>query len=381
MPPTPMTTPSSPPPSYEFSPSSSRLREFLRSWTIDIHNRTVLFRVGNWIFTTYAFLAGTAFATGFGVGLWHASMVGLDPAQVGRIYLFVVVPAILVGLRAFSVMLEWRELFKRPLATLIKPGYMLHGGIAGATLAMIGVAHMTEIPFLRLLDGAALAQPLGEAIARLGCYVYGCCWGRPTESRFGVRYTSVESKVVRCAPHLHNVKIHPAQLYALVAYLALFVAFYAALPYITFDGMLVAMYCISHSVIRLTLEFFRQDDRGRLWGRLTHTNFYSLLMVIGGVVALFYGSTYGQMISLDLSRRFVHILSDASIMKWIVMYGLIFGAAYGVHYKKVGSWIQNPSGGMNPNVNELSMGAAARMEAQSCCGDEHAHEGHKHHHH
>ena len=41
--------------------------------------------------------------------------------------------AVLVGLRAFSVMLEWRELFRRPLATLVKPGYMLHGGIAGGT--------------------------------------------------------------------------------------------------------------------------------------------------------------------------------------------------------------------------------------------------------
>lgn len=357
--------------------SSSRLREFLRSWTLDFHNRTILFRLGNWIFTTYAFLAGTAFAVGFAVGLWHAAMVGLDPAQIGRIYLFIVVPAVLVGLRAFSIMLEWRELFRRPLATLIKPGYMLHGGVAGCVVAMFAVTELYGIPFLRLLDGAALAQPLGEAIARLGCYVYGCCWGRPTMSRFGVRYTSKDSKVVRCAPHLENVKIHPAQLYALVAYLVLFAAFYVALPYMAFDGMLMGIFCIAHSLIRMSLEFFRQDDRGKLWGKLTHTNLYSLLMIAGGVIALAYGSQYSARISLDLSHRLVHIFADWTTMKWILMYGLIFGCAYGVHYKKVGSWIQNPSGGMKPNVDELSMGAVARMEAQACCGDEH----HHHHHH
>jgi len=39
---------------------------------------------------------------------------------------------VFIGLRTFSIMLEWRELFRRPMATLLKPGYMLHGGLAGA---------------------------------------------------------------------------------------------------------------------------------------------------------------------------------------------------------------------------------------------------------
>lgn len=361
--------------SYDES-GGSRLGEWLRSWTLDFHNRTVLFRIGNWIFTTYAFLAGTAFAAGFSIGLWHASMAGLDVAQIAKVYLFIVVPAILVGLRSFSIMLEWRELFRRPLATLIKPGYMLHGGIAGAVIAFIAVSSMYDLPMLKLFDGAALAQPLGEAIARLGCYVYGCCWGRPTTSRFGVRYTSKDSKVVRCAPHLHGVKIHPAQLYALVAYAILFAVMVALLPVVPFDGALAGAYCIAHSLIRFSLEFFRQDDRGKLWGKLTHTNLYSTLMVLGGGAMLIYGSQYGDPNPLDVSHRFTSVIGNGSIMGWIAAYGLIFGAAYGVHYKKVGSWIQNPSGGMKPNVDELSMGAVARMEG-TCC--DHDHGDHRNH--
>jgi prolipoprotein diacylglyceryltransferase len=248
---------------------------------------------------------------------------------------------------------------------------MLHGGIAGGTIALLAISSMTGIPFLRLLDAPALSLPLGEAIARLGCYVYGCCWGRPTTSRFGVRYTSAESKVVRCAPHLHNVKIHPAQLYALVIYLAMFAAMYAALPYMPFDGALTAAYFIGHSAIRLSLEYFRQDDRGRLWGRLTHTNFYSFLAIAAGVVILVYGSSYSAHAPLDMSVRFVHVLSDAAVMPWVCMIGLVFGFAYGVHYKKVGSWITSPSGGMKPNVDELSMGAVSRMEAAHQCDHEH----------
>ncbi len=344
-------------------------RGFISTWILDFHNRTVLFRVGNWLFTTYAFLAGIAFATGFAVSLWYDSMVGMDVVYMAKLYLFLVVPAVLVGLRSFSIMLEWRELFRRPIATLIKPGYMLHGGVAGGVVGLYAVSVLSGVPLLRMMDAPAFAMPLGEAIARLGCFVYGCCWGRPTRSalgsRFGVRYTSKDSKVLRAAPHLENVKIHPAQLYALVVYLGLFAVFYVILPYLPFDGALAGIYLISHSVIRITLEYFRQDDRGRLWGKLTHTNLYSALMIMGGIACFYFGSTSGVAVSADMGIRLVHILGNSQIFPWIALYGLVFGFAYGVHYKKVGSWIQSPSGGMNPNVDELSMGAVSRMEAKA----------------
>jgi len=352
-----------------------RPMSLLRSWPLDFHNRTIFFRVGNWIFTTYAFLAAAAFSMGFAGSLWYDAMAGLDAVLIAKLYLFLVVPAVLVGLRSFSIMLEWRELFRRPLATIVKPGYMLHGGIAGGLIGLYAVSVIAGVPFLKILDAPALAMPLGEAIARLGCYVYGCCWGRPTESRFGVRYTSEHSKVVRCAPHLHNVKIHPAQLYALCIYLAMFAAMYAALPLMPFDGALTAIYFIGHSTIRISLEFFRQDDRGKLWGRLTHTNLYSLVMLGLGVAVLVYASQFSGHTNLALGVRLVHVMGDAQIAPWIAMYGLVFGFAYGVHYKKVGSWLSSPSGGMKPNVDELSMGAVSRMEAAD---HDHAHCDHDH---
>ena len=335
----------------------------------DFHNKTILFRVGDWIFVTYGLLAGIAFFFGFTTTVWYMAMLGQDPAMMAAVCLFFVIPSILMVSRVTSILLEWRELFRRPLATLIKPGYMLHGGIAGGTVGLIAVAYLANVPILRVLDAPAFAMPLGEAIARLGCFVYGCCWGRPTRSefgsRFGVRYTSKDSKVVRCAPHLENVKIHPAQLYALLAYLGMFAIFYAILPYMPFDGALAGIYLITHSLVRYSLEYFRQDDRGRLWGKLTHTNLYSALMIVGGLVCLVYGYLFSVHSTPDMAMRFVHVLGNGQIFPWICLYGLVFGFAYGVHYKKVGSWISSPSGGMSPNVDELSMGAASRMEAQA----------------
>ena len=313
-------------------------RSLWERWVLDFHNRTVLFRIGNWIVTTYTFLAGAAFAVGFSVSLWYSAMQGFSPNYLAHLYLLVLVPCIVLGLRGFCVMHEWRELLKHPLATLVKPGYMLHGGIAGGLVGLLLVSKLSGLPMLCLFDAAALALPIGEAIARLGCYVYGCCWGKPTRARFGARYTSPDSKVLRLAPHLHNVRLHPAQLYALVAYLGLFVVFLYTLPHLPFDGFLAGLYLVTHSLLRFVLERFREDDRNKLWRGFSHTNLYSTVMVLLGALCFWSGARAGKLTAPDLSLGFVDVLTRGSLAPWLTLYGCLFGLAYGVHYRKVGSW-------------------------------------------
>jgi Prolipoprotein diacylglyceryl transferase len=86
--------------------------------------------------------------------------------------------------------------------------------------------------------------------------------------------------------------------------------FYAILPYMPFDGALAGIYLIAHSVIRISLEYFRQDDRGRLWGTITHTNLYSAIMILAGGYALLHGYLFGARHVADMSVRFVHVLSN-----------------------------------------------------------------------
>lgn len=351
-----MTAPTSNHASVDLEPQRSGILSFF----LDFHNKTILFRLGDWIFVTYGMIAGLAFLVGFTTGTWYMGMVGSDPVEIAGMYLFFTIPAVLMVSRLTSIMLEWRELLKKPLQTLLKPGYMLHGGIFGGMMAMFGYSLVTGTSLMAMLDAAGFSMPLGEAICRLGCYVYGCCWGRPTDSRFGVAYTSPHSKVVRFRPELQGVKIHPTQLYALTAHLVQFTLFYALLPYKVFDGMFAALYLITHPIIRFALERFRQDDRGKL-GRWTHTNLYSLIMIGLGLVVLLNGlSPFATNLPVNVHFRYIHTLSLAPAIPYFVFIFLAACAAFGVHYKSVGSWMSKPSGGMNPTIDELSMGAAER---------------------
>lgn len=319
--------------------SNSRgLLGFLR----DFHNKTILFRVGNWIFVTYGIIAGLAFLIGFSTATWYMGMLGSDPVHIAALYLLFVIPSVLMVSRLTSILLEWRELFRRPLQTLLKPGYMLHGGIFGGMLAMFIYSQMSDTSFLSLFDAAGFAMPLGESICRLGCHVYGCCWGRPTSSRFGLTYTNPHSKVLRFRPELQGVKIHPTQLYALIAHLIQFTLFYVLLPYKAFDGMFAALYLITHPIIRVFLERFRQDDRGSL-GRWTHTNIYSLMMVVFGLTILVIGLTSGTNLPINLHFRYIHTITLGSILPFFVLAFLASSIAFGVHYRSVGSWVSKPS--------------------------------------
>ncbi|MCA9689829.1 MAG: prolipoprotein diacylglyceryl transferase [Nannocystaceae bacterium] len=358
--------------SEPLSQESTGVLRFIRNF----HNQTILFRVGHWIVVTYGLVAATAFLVGYSTGVWYTSMLGMDAYTIAAFFLFFLIPSVLMGARATSVLLEWRELFRRPLQTLVKPGYMLHGGVFGGMLALAVYTILTGTPAPPLYDALGFLMPLGEAICRLGCFVYGCCWGKPTESRFGVAYTSPHAKVIRCHPELHGVKIHPAQMYALSAHLIQFTIFYLLLPYKAFDGMFAGLYLITHPIIRVILERFRQDDRGKLVGRMTHTNLYSAIQVLLGSGFLIYGAASGQNLAIDVSTRYLDTLANPELTLMFIGVFLVALLSFGVHYRKVGSWVTHGRGGVAANVDEMSMGAAFRAEGHGddcpeCDGHDH----------
>jgi prolipoprotein diacylglyceryl transferase len=308
------------------------------TWLLDFHNQTVLFRAGDWIFVTYGLLVAAAFSAGLAIAAWYYGAVRLDPVQMVHVSVLVILPGVLLGARAFSVLLDGAALFRDPIRTLLKPGYMLHGGVFGGSAAMMGWAWYAQVSVLPILDAWALAMPLGEAICRLGCFVYGCCHGKPTDGTVSVCYHSEQSKVVRTRPELQGVPIHPAQIYASAAHTLQFLVFLALLPFIEHAGVLAGLYLVSHPVIRVFLERFRLDDRGRI-GVLTHTNVYSALQFLAGVVMLTLASGWTSRPALDWSGR-MEAFADTpgALALWGVL-ATVACLAFGLHYKKVGSWV------------------------------------------
>ena len=331
-------------------PVARRLTEFPRElsgglvslgrYLANFHNHTVAFRVGNWVVTTYAFFNATAFFFGCTISLWFNSMGGFDASRMARLHFLIALPAILIGSRVFSICTDWKRLCDSPWEAVLRPGYMYHGGLFGGLLAFGAIAHLTKSPFLFLCDSVVIALPFAEAIGRLGCYVYGCCWGRPASHGLGIRYTSLDSSVLRNVPDLLGVKLHPVQLYFAASSMLLFFFMLQLLPHRQFDGMLTAVYFAVHPIGRFALEKLRHDNRGKLGGGWTHTNLYSGLMLIGAFAIWWFRSSL-SITPIDTQVAWSNIVSNPNVMCWVIPFSVIFFFTHGVQYKAVGSWIRS----------------------------------------
>jgi phosphatidylglycerol---prolipoprotein diacylglyceryl transferase len=317
----------------------------------DFHDRTVLFRAGQLIFTTYGVLVGCAFFAGLTASCAYITSVGVPPEMFARFSPIALV-AVLVGARAASVAADWKRVLADPLGALIRPGFFMHGGVAGGGLAALGYCWWTGMDPLVWCDALGFCMPIGEALCRVGCYVYGCCWGRPSHGPFGVCYTSPDAAVVREKSTHRGVRLHPAQLYATVAHGAQFALFLALLQSKPFDGFFAGLYLVTHPLLRLFLETFRDDHRGSVGGKLTQTQLYSLVQLLLGVACLAGNALHprNHAVILDLGDAVLATLSQLEVLALILGGALTALLAFGLHFGRVGRWLPPTN---EPEVNLL----------------------------
>lgn len=184
---------------------------------------------------------------------------------------YTVVFGALVGAKLGYLIVEWPRLRAAPWRALAnwRTGWVFWFGVAGCVFA--GVLFQQAYNrlyrprrYLPVADYFLSALPVGHWIGRLGCFMKGCCYGRPTSLPWGVRFTDPASKV---RSDLLGVPLHPTQLYESAGELAigLFLVFHV-LPHIRRGryayGAAFYGYIVLYSALRFVVEFFRGDDRG-----------------------------------------------------------------------------------------------------------------------
>jgi len=65
-------------------------------------------------------------------------------------------------------------------------GFSMYGGLLGSALVLIFWAGFGRMRILPLLDALTLPAAIAFALARVGCFLSGCCYGVPTSSILGV---------------------------------------------------------------------------------------------------------------------------------------------------------------------------------------------------
>lgn len=95
-----------------------------------------------------------------------------------------------VGGRLLHVLTVPAEYVADPSRVFVSDGtgFVFFGSLGAIVASWVWIARRHRTLFSTLCDLAATWMPLGHAFGRLGCFFAGCCWGAPTESRWGVEF-------------------------------------------------------------------------------------------------------------------------------------------------------------------------------------------------
>ena len=219
--------------------------------------------------------------------------------DVGNLLLYVIV-GVVVGAR-----IGWVT-FYGGLPYLFEPwriletwkgGMSFHGGFLGIVLAIWIYSRVHGVGFLDLADFSVTWAPLGLFLGRIGNFINGELYGKPTNGTWGVIFPADPQRLPR-----HPSQLYEAALEGLLIFVVLILLRFRA-PNVR--GIQPAVFILLYGIVRTAVEFVRLPDReiGYTLGFITRGQMLSVPMVIVGLVWL--------VVALRLPRRIPHLIAAA----------------------------------------------------------------------
>ncbi|MBM3290218.1 MAG: prolipoprotein diacylglyceryl transferase [Candidatus Hydrogenedentes bacterium] len=200
----------------------------------------------------------------------------------------------LVGAHAFFIVQYgdprdvWRAVF------VWEGGLVFYGGLIGGVLAAWSYLAWVKVPFLNAADSAAPYLALGEAIARVGCLLNGCCWGAACHLPWAIAFPKFSSAFAAQVgagaldpSAAQSLPVHPTQLYMTIGLVAAAIALGRMLVRRRADGVVFFGYLVLYGLLRFFVEWVRGDS-ARSVGGLTVSGAISAGLVVLGASACVY---------------------------------------------------------------------------------------------
>lgn len=114
---------------------------------------------------------------------------GLNPVITTNAALYSLIAGV-IGARVFFVVHHIRE-FKGSFLKVFEiwnGGLEFLGGVILAIAFLFVYLKRAKVPVKRTLDIMAIGLMLALAFGRMGCVLNGCCWGKPTDLPWGIRF-------------------------------------------------------------------------------------------------------------------------------------------------------------------------------------------------
>ena len=207
---------------------------------------------------SYGLLMAVAFVVGTFLALREARRQSLDEDKVVNVILVTLVASVF-GARMLYVLEHLAE-FRREWTSVLalwQGGLTLYGGIVAGTFAGLVTARRMRLPVWITADALTPSLALGTMFGRIGCFLNGCCYGRPTELPWGVVFPHDSFAYLEFG----DQPVHPSQLYNALAGLILFLLFKVLRPRFRVPGVMFWTFIVVFALVRIPLDLTRTYER------------------------------------------------------------------------------------------------------------------------
>ena len=230
---------------------------------------------------------GACMATGF-LLCWHLIERLSGRKDLSNLLLSLMIGGV-AGSRIAYVIEHWQSEFASNPAAIIRVdqgGLMFYGGFILSFVIFFAWCFVKRESPLKLADLLAAVIPLGHAFGRIGCFFYGCCYGRDSDCWCAVTFPMGSPSWYEHGRRM--VSVLPTQLFEAAALLALFGALMLAWRgRKTGDGrqwgggLILGLYLCGYAVIRFGIEILRGDPRAAV-GPFSISQAISIGMIVVG---------------------------------------------------------------------------------------------------
>ncbi len=250
---------------------------------------------------SYGLMLAIAFLTAVTLAQRAARRKDVDPDTIADVGLWLLISGVLGARVMFMILNPSLFPLNHPLNFLKiwEGGLVFYGGVLAALPVGVFVLRKKKVDVWHFADVLAPYMALAHGIGRIGCFLNGCCYGKPSNVPWAISFPRFvdetgfvtgspvyEHQLYYCNPPLigadamRSLPVHPTQVYATLALFTISLLLLLLWKRRVFKGQIFWSYLLLYSLFRFGVEFLRADNAPVLFG-------LTISQVIGVPVFLF----------------------------------------------------------------------------------------------